>query len=59
VLAGASVLITGRSVVDPVVALVIAGAIVVPTPRAVAGVHEELVWPQNVACGHAARATRE
>jgi len=59
VLAGALMLITGSSVVDPVVALVIAGAIVVPTLRAVVGAHKELVWPQNIACRHAAGGTRE
>jgi cobalt-zinc-cadmium efflux system protein len=52
VLAGALVLFTGSLSVDPLVALVIAGAIVVPTLRVVAGGHSELVWPENVACGH-------
>jgi len=52
VLAGAVTLITGSSVADPIVAVVIAGAIVVPSLKAVAGAHKELVWPQNVACGH-------
>jgi len=52
VLAGAVTLITGSSVADPIVAVVIAGAIVVPSLQAVAGAHKELVWPQNVACGH-------
>jgi len=58
VLAGALVLITGSSAVDPVVALAIAGAIVVPTLRVVAGGHTELVWPENVTCGHARAQTR-
>src|SRR5947208_15158341 len=47
VLAGAVTLITGSSVADPIVAVVIAGAIVVPSLQAVAGAHKELGWPQN------------
>jgi len=31
---------------------VIAGIILVTTIRSVAGSHEELLWPENVACGH-------
>ena len=54
VFAGAVTLITGSSMADPVVALVIAGAIVVPSLQVIAGAHKELVWPQNVACGHEA-----
>jgi cobalt-zinc-cadmium efflux system protein len=52
VLAGVLVLATGRTWVDAAVALVIAGAIVVPTLRTVAGSHVELLWPPNVGCGH-------
>jgi Co/Zn/Cd efflux system component len=52
VAAGALMLVTGSLVVDPLVALVIAVAIVVPTARVVAGSQTELVWPANVTCGH-------
>jgi len=38
--------------VDPLVALVIAGAIIVPTLQTIAGFHRDLIWPENVACGH-------
>ncbi|PYN69001.1 MAG: hypothetical protein DMD90_03630 [Candidatus Rokuibacteriota bacterium] len=50
--AGALVLASGRPLFDTVVALVIAGIILVTTIRSVAGSHEELLWPENVACGH-------
>jgi Co/Zn/Cd efflux system component len=40
------------------VALVIAGAIIVPTLRTVAGFHQELVWPENVSCGHESSTPR-
>ena len=52
VVAGALVLASGRPLFDTVVALVIAGIILVTTIRSVAGSHEELLWPENVACGH-------
>ena len=51
VLAGALVLITGSSVVDPVVALVIAGAIVVPTLGAVVGAWRPRGRSLNQSCG--------
>jgi cobalt-zinc-cadmium efflux system protein len=54
VVAGALTLASGSPFADPLVALVIAGAIVVPTVGTIAGAHEELVWPENVACAHAA-----
>lgn len=41
-----------EGLVDPLVALVIAGAIIVPTLQTIAGSHRDLVWPANVACGH-------
>ena len=44
--------------VDPLVALAIAAAIIVPTLRTIAGFHSDLVWPENVACGHAATGHR-
>src|SRR6185369_12819963 len=52
VAAGGLTLLTGSSLADPIAALAIAGAIVVPTLRAVASSHQELVWPENVVCGH-------
>jgi hypothetical protein len=52
-LAGAVVVLGGPLWADPAIALAIAGAVVVPTARTVAGSHEKLVWPENVACAHA------
>lgn len=52
VVAGALTLASGNPSVDPLVALGIAGAIILPTLRTVAGFHGELVWPENVTCGH-------
>jgi cobalt-zinc-cadmium efflux system protein len=52
VAAGGLTLLTGSALADPIAALVIACAIVVPTLRAVVGSHQELVWPENVTCGH-------
>jgi len=53
VVAGALTIASGSPLVDPLVALVIAGTIIVPTVRTVAGFHRDLVWPENVACGRA------
>ena len=52
VLAGTLVLVSGRSIFDPLIALLIAGVILVTTIRSVAGSHQELMWPENVVCGH-------
>ena len=52
VLAGALVLASGRPVFDSLVALLIAAVIVVTTIRSVVGSHKELLWPENVVCGH-------
>jgi len=52
VLAGALTLASGSQLVDPLVALIIAAAIIVPTIGTIAGSHEELVWPENVVCAH-------
>jgi cation diffusion facilitator family transporter len=57
VAAGGLTLLTGSPLADPIAALAIAGAIVVPTLRAVATSHQELVWPENVVCGHPEDAT--
>jgi len=59
VLAGALTFITGSSAVDPVIALVIASAIIIPTLRVIAGGHAELMWPENVVCGHAPAGTAQ
>ena len=58
VLAGALILTVGSPLIDPLVALVIAGAIILPTLQTIAGSHKELVWPENVACGHGQPARR-
>jgi cation diffusion facilitator family transporter len=52
VVAGGLVLISGRPVFDSLVALVIAAVIVITTVRSVLGSHDELLWPENVVCGH-------
>jgi Co/Zn/Cd efflux system component len=52
VVAGVLTLISGSFLVDPLVALLIAGAIIVPTLQTIAGSHRDLVYPENVACGH-------
>jgi len=52
VLAGMLTLLVGSFVFDPLIALLIAGAIIIPTVRTFSGSHRELVWPENVACGH-------
>jgi len=57
VVAGALTLASGSLVADPLIALVIAGAIIVPTVRTIAGSHRDLVWQENVACGHGPGAT--
>ncbi len=55
VVAGTLTLLTGRSVFDPILALVIAAAIIVPSLHTLITFREELTWPPNVACGHEAR----
>jgi cation diffusion facilitator family transporter len=52
VAAGILVLVFGRSFFDPLVALMIAGFILVTTVGSIAGSHRELLWPENVVCGH-------
>jgi cobalt-zinc-cadmium efflux system protein len=52
VAAGVLVIVSDRPVFDAVVALVIATVILVTTIRSVAGSHKELLWPENVVCGH-------
>src|SRR5207247_6539011 len=52
VLAGGLVLASGRPVFDSLVALLVAAVIVFTTIRSVVGSHKELLWPENVVCGH-------
>jgi len=49
--AGALTLLTGKSVFDPIVALAIAAAVIVPSVRTLLTSHRELMWPEDVACG--------
>jgi cobalt-zinc-cadmium efflux system protein len=54
VLAGTLTLLTGHAVFDPILALVIAAAIIVPSLHTLITFRRELAWPPNVACGHEA-----
>jgi len=56
VAAGALVFLTGRFVFDPILALVVAVAIVVPSVKTVFAFREVLVWPESVRCAHDASA---
>ncbi len=48
---GVLILASGQSLFDPLVALLIAGVILVTTTRSILGFHKELLWPKNVVCG--------
>src|SRR5579862_7209553 len=52
VLAGILTLASGSRLVDPLIALGIAGVIILPTMRTIVSSHRDLVWPDNIACGH-------
>ena len=52
VVAGIATVATGSFVVDPFIASIIAAVIVVTTLQAIRGSHQELLWPENVVCGH-------
>ena len=52
VAAGGLILITGRSLFDPLMALLIAGFILTTTVQSLVGSHRELLWPENVVCAH-------
>jgi cobalt-zinc-cadmium efflux system protein len=57
VLTGVLTLLTDSSVFDPLLALLIAAAIIVPSVRTLITFRRELTWPRNVACGpHSASA---
>jgi cation diffusion facilitator family transporter len=53
VVAGALTLVSGNPFVDPIVGLVVAAAVILPTLRTLVGSHAELVWPENVVCADA------
>ena len=42
----------GRSVFDPIVAILIACFILTTTINSLAGAHQELMWPDNIRCAH-------
>jgi cobalt-zinc-cadmium efflux system protein len=50
--AGVLIFVSGSFLFDSLFALLIAAVVVITTLRAVVGSHEELLWPENVACGH-------
>jgi cation diffusion facilitator family transporter len=52
VLAGTLVIVSGQPIFDSIVALAIAGVILITTLRSVLGSHKELLCPDNVVCGH-------
>ena len=52
VAAGVGIILSGNSLFDPLVALLIAAIIIVTTVRTIINSHEELMWPENVSCGH-------
>lgn len=49
---GVLTIVFGSFLFDPLAALLIGAVIVTTTLRAVIGSHEELLWPENVSCGH-------
>ena len=50
--AGVLIFVSGSFLFDSLFALLIAAVVVITTLRAVIGSHEELLWPENVSCGH-------
>jgi Co/Zn/Cd efflux system component len=52
VAAGVGIILSGNPLFDPLVALGIAAIIIVTTIRTVVNSHKELIWPENVSCGH-------
>jgi len=53
VVAGVLIFVSGNFLFDSLFALLIAAVVVITTLQAVVGSHEELLWPENVSCGHA------
>lgn len=52
VAAGLATLVSRTPLFDSVIAIGIAGFIIITTLKAVLGSEEELLWPENVVCGH-------
>jgi Co/Zn/Cd efflux system component len=52
VAAGILVFTSGNSLFDSLFAMIIAAVIVITTLQAVIGSHKELLWPENISCGH-------
>jgi cation diffusion facilitator family transporter len=52
VVAGVLIFVTGNFLFDSLFALLIAVVVVITTFQAVIGSHEELLWPENISCGH-------
>ena len=57
VAAGLLVALSGYPVVDPLAALLIAAWFIVGTARELRGAHQELIWPEELTCGHAGEIT--
>lgn len=58
VAAGVLIFTSGSSIFDSLFALLLAAVIVITTLQAVVGSHKELLWPENVSCGHSAAEQR-
>jgi cation diffusion facilitator family transporter len=54
VAAGILILTSGSFLFDSLFALLIAAVVITTTLHAVIGSHKELLWPENVSCGHPA-----
>jgi len=52
VAAGILIFTSGSSLFDSLFALLIAAIIVITTLQTVIGSHKELLWPENISCGH-------
>ena len=52
VAAGIFMFVSGNFIFDSLFALLIAAVVVITTLQAVIGSHKELLWPENVSCGH-------
>jgi cobalt-zinc-cadmium efflux system protein len=52
VAAGLATLVSGTPIFDSIIAIGIAGFIIATTLKTVLGSEEELLWPENVVCGH-------
>jgi cobalt-zinc-cadmium efflux system protein len=59
VAAGFATLASGTPLFDSIIAIGIAGFIIVTTLKAVLGSEKELLWPENVVCGHHDESVKE